>query len=279
LPTAPLPHRTLVAIGGDAAEDFLQGLITLDLATLKTGEARPSALLTPQGKILFDFLLSRENGGFLADIRADITDDFIRRLTLYRLRAAVTFEKRETPVSAFWNTPAPAGALRDARFPEEAGVRRLYGDTPAADADAAGFDRVRIAHGIAESGADYALSDAWPHDVLYDLNGGVGLRKGCYVGQEVVSRMHHRKTARRRVAIVSAEAPLPETGTAIEAGGRVIGTLGTVAGAEALAIVRTDRVAAALVDGAALTAGGVPVALALPAWSGLAFEAGPEGDE
>lgn len=282
MPIARLDTRVLVAIGGAAASDFLQNLITLDIANLKDGEARPSALLTPQGKILFDFLLSRDGDGFRADIRADIADDFIKRLTLYRLRAAVTFAKlADVPVLAGWDGPAPAGALADTRF--AAGAWRLHGDraggalTP--DAESADFDLQRIRRGVAESGADYALSDAWPHDILFDLNGGVGLKKGCYVGQEVVSRMHHRKTARRRLALVSAAAPLPEKGAAIEAAGRGLGDLGTVVGTDALAIVRIDRVADALASGTPITAGGVPVTLALPEWSGLSFEAGPGGDD
>lgn len=282
MPIARLDTRALVAIGGAAASDFLQNLITLDIARLQDGEARPSALLTPQGKILFDFLLSRDGDGFRADIRADIAADFIKRLTLYRLRAAVTFEKlADVAVLAGWDCPAPAGALADTRF--AAGVWRLHGDraddavTP--DTGSADFDLQRIRRGVAESGADYALSDAWPHDILFDLNGGVGLKKGCYVGQEVVSRMHHRKTARRRLAIVSSAAPLPASGTAIEAAGRGLGELGTVIGGEALAIVRIDRVADALASGTSITADGAPVTLALPEWSGLSFEPGPGGDD
>lgn len=282
MPITRLDTRVLVAIGGAAASDFLQNLITLDIARLQDGEARPSALLTPQGKVLFDFLLSRDGDGFRADIRADIADDFIKRLTLYRLRAAVTFEKlADVPVLAGWDGLAPAGAIADTRF--AASAWRLHGDrasgavTPGADS--AHFDLQRIRHGVAESGADYALSDAWPHDILFDLNGGVGMKKGCYVGQEVVSRMHHRKTARRRLAIVGAAAPLSASGTAIEAAGRALGELGTVVGNEALAIVRVDRVADALTSGTPITAAGALVTLALPEWSGLSFEAGPGGDD
>ena len=282
MPIARLDTRCIVAIGGAAASDFLQTLITLDLSLLKDGEARPSALLTPQGKILFDFLLSRDGDGFRADIRADIADEFIKRLTLYRLRAAVTFEKlADVAVLAGWDDPAPAGALADTRF--AAGAWRLHGDRAAEavtpDAESTDFDLQRIRRGVAESGGDYALSDAWPHDILFDLNGGVGLKKGCYVGQEVVSRMHHRKTARRRLAIVGSEAPLPAQGTAIEAAGRALGELGTVVGSDALAIVRIDRVADALASGTPITADGVPLTLALPEWSGLTFEPGLGGDD
>lgn len=132
---------------------------------------------------------------------------------------------------------------------------------------------MRIAHGIAISGLDFALQDAFPHDVLMDLNGGLSFKKGCYVGQEVVSRMQHRGTARRRVVTVSAATALPATGTEITAAGKPLGTLGSVSGGSGLAIVRIDRAGAAMAEGTPLLAGGAPVSLALPQWSGLVFPA------
>ena len=133
---------------------------------------------------------------------------------------------------------------------------------PADDAPEADWHALRIAHGVAESGSDYAAGDAFPHDVLLDENGGVGFRKGCYIGQEVVSRMQHRGTARRRVLIASAAHALPASGAEILADGRAIGTLGTVVGGAGLAIARIDRVKEALDAGQPITAGGVPVTLA-----------------
>jgi hypothetical protein len=121
------------------------------------------------------------------------------------------------------------------------------------------------------SGADYALQDAFPHDILLDRDGGLSFRKGCYVGQEVVSRMQHRGTARRRVAQVSATSALPASGTELIAAGKPVGTLGTVVGSRGLAIVRIDRVGDALARSQAITAGDIDVTLSLPAWSELAF--------
>jgi len=109
--------------------------------------------------------------------------------------------------------------------------------------------------------------------VLMDVNDGVSFKKGCFVGQEVVSRMKHRGTARRRVVTVSAEGALPTSGTEITADGKPVGTLGTVCGNRALAIVRIDRIADALASGTPLLAETVPVTVALPAWSGLSFPA------
>ena len=281
MPALVLSDRNIVHVDGTEAGHFLQNLITANLDSVRPGEARPSALLTPQGKILFDFLISKSGDtGYDCDIRADCVDDFIRRLTLYKLRAAVSFDKRDDmPVTAVWDGPAPEGALADTRFPKEARVWRLYGPAAAADADPAQWTALRIAHGVAESGADFALSDVFPHDVLMDKNSGVDFRKGCYVGQEVVSRMQHRGTARRRVATVTAEAPLPApAGDGVEiavlAGDKPVGSLGTTQGHAGLAIVRTDRVGDALAANLPLTVAGIPVTLTLPAWSGLSFDSG-----
>jgi len=281
VPALILSDRTVIRVDGADAQHFLQNLITTNVDAIGPGEARPAALLTPQGKILFDFLVSKAGEtAYDCDIRSDLADDFIRRLTLYKLRAAVSFEAlKEQPVIAGWDGDAPSGALRDLRFPREANVWRLYGDGPAPDADRAAWDAVRIAYGVAESGADFALSDVFPHDVLMDRNGGVDFRKGCYVGQEVVSRMQHRGTARRRVATLTADTDLPaakDTSAEISilAGDKPAGSLGSVAGRSGLAIVRTDRVADALSQGAALTLDGIPVTLTLPGWTGLSFNSG-----
>lgn len=266
---AALPDRALLAVTGADAENFLQGLITTDLGALTVDEVRPGALLTPQGKILFAFLISRIDGGFRLDTTADQAPALLKRLTLYKLRAAVTLAQlAPTPVGVSAE-PRP-GALRDVRF-ETAGTPlfRLYGEDGAGDA--AAYDAHRIALGIAEPGADYALQDAFPHDVLLDKDGGLSFRKGCYVGQEVVSRMQHRGTARRRVVTVEAESPLPTSGTELTAGGKTIGTLGSVLGRRGLAIVRVDKVGDALATGMPVLAGELPVTLALPAWTGLSF--------
>lgn len=281
MPIVQLASRAVVAVDGPEAGHFLQNLITTDLDSLATSEAKPGALLTPQGKIMFDFLVSRGGGeGFRLDLRADVIDDFLRRLMLYRLRAKVEIEKQDQElVFAGWeigstasNGESPASEndsawLRDARFPEQAGVVRRYGGALESDAEQRDWDLLRITHGIAESGSDYALGDAFPHDVLLDETGGIGFRKGCYVGQEVVSRMQHRGTARRRVMIVAGEQSLPEPGTAVEAGGRPAGELGSVSGRNGLAIVRIDRVKDALDSGAAITAGSAAVECRIPGWA------------
>ena len=287
MPIVRFPDRALILVAGEEAEHFLQNILTTDLSGLAGDEARPGALLTPQGKILFDFLVSKAAGGYRLDCRKDVAPDFARRLTLYRLRAKVTISVEDQAlVGAGWEddsgssgadstTSRAESTLRDARFPAAAQVRRIYGVSAETPTDADAWRALRVAHAIAESGEDYALGDAFPHDVLLDQTGGVGFRKGCYVGQEVVSRMQHRGTARRRVLIAVAETPLPATGTPVEAGGRTLGALGTVSGTAALAIVRIDRVKEAMDAGQPITAGGVALTLSIPAWAGFGFPEAP----
>lgn len=273
MPTVHLNDRALIDVAGPDAEHFLQNVLTPDLTSLEAGEAKPGALLTPQGKILFAFLISRDGAdAFVLETRSEDADDFVKRLMLYRLRAKAEISKRDQSVVAVsWGDDSGVGVsvagVLDLNFPRDAAVMRHYGELPGSDADGAAWDRLRIAHGVAELGADFEPSATFPHDVLFDQNGGVGLKKGCFVGQEVVSRMQHRGTARRRVMIVEGEAALPARGAEITAGGRALGTLGSVEGADGLAIVRIDRVKDALDAGEPIRAGAVPIALTIPAWA------------
>ncbi|MGN7826046.1 YgfZ/GcvT domain-containing protein [Agrobacterium tumefaciens] len=273
MPSAFLADRRLIRVSGTGAEEFLNNLITADIENLPAGEARAAALLTPQGKILFDFLIWRDGGDYLIETGAAEQDALLRRLTMYKLRAPVDLKVGTVEgVSVFWTETAPVAGVRDGRF-AKAGIDLFRLPGASASGDVAAYDALRVDHGIAESGRDYALQDAFPHDVLMDVNDGVSFRKGCFVGQEVVSRMKHRGTARRRVVTVSAGGALPASGTEITADGKPVGTLGTVCGNRALAIVRIDRIADALASGTPLLAETVPVTVALPAWSGLSFPA------
>ena len=276
MPFAQLKDRAIISVSGPDAEHFLQNILTTDLDKLAAGEAKPGALLSPQGKILFDFLISRSGeNGFRLDCRADVADDFLRRLMLYKLRAKAEIAKQDQVlVTVAWGDDSSAShsdstVLADARFRDVA-VSRSYGGA-SVGGDPAAWQALRIANGIAESGSDYQLGDAFPHDVLLDETGGVGFKKGCYVGQEVVSRMQHRGTARRRVLIVSADRALPAPGTELTVAGRPVGALGSSEGTSGLAIARIDRVKAALDAGQPVMAGDVTVSLAIPAWAKFSF--------
>lgn len=261
-----LSNRALVHITGEEAEKFLQAVITTNLDKLGPDELKPGALLSPQGKILFDFLVSRITDGLRFEMPATIAEDFIKRMTFYRLRAKAEISLNpESLVSVCWQTDSsPSQHIkRDMRFPSELNVLRIYGS--AGDtSDESAWIRLRAEYGIAEGETDYAYGDAFPHDVNLDQIGGVTFPKGCFVGQEVVSRMQHRGTARRRVLVARSDGSLPAKGTAISVGGREIGTLGSSSGDLGLALVRIDRVKDAMDSGTAIMAGNQEIQLHLP---------------
>jgi len=293
MPSIQLNDRALIDVSGPDAEHFLQNILTTDLDQLQHGQAKPGALLAPQGKILFDFLISRlGDDGFRLDCRADEADDFVRRLMLYRLRAKAEISRPEQPViRVSWGNDSgrsqnESNRMVDTRFRLEP-VFRTYGAAvlPAPPLKGGGgtatdaYTALRVANGVAESGADYQLGDVFPHDVLLDQTGGVGFSKGCYVGQEVVSRMQHRGTARRRVLLVEAADALPSPGTELTVDGRSVGALGSSAGNRGLAIARIDRVKTALDEGKAILAGDVPVSLSIPGWATFTFPQSPSAED
>ena len=236
-------------------------------------EARYAALLTPQGKILFDMIVVRAAGGeepsYLIDCAAAQAADLAKRLGFYKLRAkvAVADVSADRAVVAFWGAePATVEGLlyADPRDPR-LGWRAVL---PRPIAAAVGTEHVneyeglRIAVGAPKGGLDFAYADAFPHDANFDLLHGVDFDKGCYVGQEVVSRMKHRGTARKRVARVKLAGPAPAPGTPVMDRELAVGALGSSSGREALALLRLDRAEEAMAAGRTLSAGGVDVALA-----------------
>lgn len=270
MPAVFLRDRSFIRVAGAEAEPFLHNLITTDLVSLGADEARPGALLTPQGKILFDFMVWRDGSGFLLETDTAQRDGLLKRLTMYRLRAKVDFGVEDIQgVTVSWADKATDGP-RDSRF-SKAGITLTRTSGQHGDDAETLYDALRIANGVAVSGRDFALQDAFPHDVLLDLNGGLGFRKGCYVGQEVVSRMQHRGTARRRVVIVSGDTDLPASGTELTVGGKPVGTLGSTVGTKGLAIVRIDRAGEAMAAGTPIRADDTDVSVSLPVWSGLSF--------
>lgn len=259
-----LEDRRIIEITGVDATHFLERLITTDVEKLLEGELLPGALLSPQGKVLFDFLVGKISDGYLIDISHQLAEAFIKRLMLYKLRSDVQIVESTKWVTVFFSqndsdSLQTDSSFIDKRFPENEKVMRCYsaGRTPAPNSGESErhWDLLRIHYGIAESGKDFSVNDVFPHDINFDQIGGISYKKGCYIGQEVVSRMHHRGTARRRTLIATGQDILPPSGT-IEAEGKIVGNLGTVVGNEALALVRIDRVKTAMDKGASLTVEG-----------------------
>ena len=231
-----MARRACLTVAGGDATHFLQNLVTCDVEGLLVGELTFGALLAPQGKIAFDFFVLREPDGFLLETVADMRDDLVRKLGFYKLRAAVDVAADPRSVQI------GSSGLPDPRAPDL--PRRTYSE--ADERVIADYDAARVAAGVPEAEHDFLYGDAFPHDAAMDryARGGLAMRKGCYVGQEVVSRMEHRGTARRRPVVLSF-AGTADKGDAITADGREIGSVGTSVDGQALAIVRLDRAEAA----------------------------------
>ncbi|MGY3621352.1 CAF17-like 4Fe-4S cluster assembly/insertion protein YgfZ [Bradyrhizobium sp. USDA 10063] len=276
-----LPDRGVVKVTGEDARNFLNGLVTSDLTDLEPGAGRFGALLTPQGKIIVDFLITEapagDGGGFLIDAPRVLAQALTDKLRFYKLRAKVAVENLSDGlgVLAAWDgEPAmkPDLCFRDPRndalgfrilVPED--LKAKVADLIGADLiDSAAYEAHRIATGIPRGGLDFSYGDAFPHETNMDRLGGVDFDKGCYVGQEVVSRMQHRGTARTRTVKVILDDLSPEPGATILAGDKPVGTMGSAAGQNGLALVRTDRVTDALDAGLSLSAGGLGLKLAEP---------------
>jgi len=274
---ALLQRRGVIRVAGADARKYLQGLITNDIAKAQDGRAIHAGLLNPQGKILFDFLVVAANSGYLLDVVKDKSGELTNRLSFYRLRAEVDIvDDPSLAISAAWGgAPHPfkgAVVYPDPRLPELGFRVILPADTSAAElgcspASEADYDTNRIRLGVPEGGLDYGFGEAFPHEALFDQLNGVDFTKGCYVGQEVVSRMEHRGTARRRIVPIESEASLPAPGSSIEVGNMPIGTIGSVSGASGLALVRLDRAEDALARGIPLTAAGVKLRLCQPSFA------------
>jgi hypothetical protein len=280
-----LADRFVLRVAGEDARKFLQGLITSDINALEESSAVHAGLLNPQGKILFDFFVVAADGAFLIDVAKEKASELRQRLGFYRLRAAVEIaEEPAFKVAASWGDrpclPGGAIAYADPRLPE-LGFRVLLpsnadvAELGCAPATEENYHALRIGLGVPEGGRDYAFGDTFPHEALFDQLRGVDFAKGCFIGQEVVSRMEHRGTARKRIVPVEGDGPLPAPGTSVEADGVAIGTLGSVSGTSGLALIRLDRAGEVLARGAALAAGGVKIALRRPAFAHFAVPALP----
>lgn len=255
-----LAERSVVSIGGPDRLDFLDGLLSCRTENLAAGSLAYGALLTPQGKIVTDLFVHAFDDRVALDVPSVAADDVARRLAMYKLRAAVTVERTTEAVVLGEGPDDPRGPL---------GRRTVAAGAEAGDTGT--YHAARIRAGVPDAVIDFELGDAFPHDANMDITGGVDFAKGCFVGQEVVSRMRHRGTARRRTVIVEADADLPDTGTPVTVDGKVVGRLGTAQGRHGLAMVRIDRAGASSAH-----TGGVALRLSAPPGAPFALAgAGP----
>ena len=266
-----LEDRGIIEVAGEEASKFLQNLVTNDVAALKPGEARFAALLTPQGKILFDFLVfAAGEDRYLLDCPLVLASDLHKRLNLYKLRSKLTVTNRsgELEAIAFPNArecPAVEAVAIAADPRGSLGYRAIAekGRIPTTD-ERRDYEALRIHAGVPVGGVDFAYGGTFPHEANMDLLSGIDFKKGCYVGQEVVSRMKHRGLVRKRVAKYRAPGGAPAPGEPIRAGDVEIGITGSRLQEDGLAMIRLDRLDDALASGATPVAAGAALSFETP---------------
>ena len=281
---ALLGDRGVVKVAGEDARKFLNGLLTTDIAKVTPQRASFAALLTPQGKIMVDMIVAEapaeDGGGFFIDCPRALSLTLTDRLNFYKLRAKVLVEDLSAVlgVLAIWEGTRETEyglCYADPRL-EALGMRCMLPPHLAADAaadlgaalvEASEYEAHRIALGAPRGGLDFQYSDAFPHEADMDQLNGVDFAKGCYVGQEVVSRVEHRGTARKRVVPVTFADFGPEAGVPVRIGDMEVGTMGSSAGGRGLAMLRLDRIGEALAAGAPLMSGGIALTPVKPAWA------------
>ncbi len=260
------PDRLVIRLSGEDRQTFLQGLVTQDLDGLSAGSAIFTSLLTPQGKILFDFFVVDTGDDFWIDCQAEMAPALVKRLTLYKLRAKVTVAVDD---SLFVTTSVDEMSVEtgiafvDPRL-TQMGWRAI--STTNQGADTASYHQRRIALGVPECGSDFSAEEMFLLDVNYDALAGVSYKKGCFVGQEVTSRMKRKGEIRRRTIIASFDGAAPPRGTPITAGESTIGEILSGNDGQALAFVRQDRWEKAREKGDHPNCGGLVLNLSFPAY-------------
>jgi len=280
-----LDWRAVIAIGGEDAVAFLQGLVSNDVTRVATDKALWSAFLTPQGKFLHEFMILSRGGRLLLDCERERRADLVRRLKIYRLRSKATVEEGDQTIVALYGAGLE-DALGFALAPGDAreipgGV--LYGDPRlaamglrgAVDAEglawlgdrglalgsAAEWDRRRIAAGIPDGSRDLAIEKAILLENGFDELNGLDWAKGCYMGQELTARTRYRGLIRKRLLPVTFDGTPPVPDADIMSNGKPVGIVRSVAGDRALALLRLEAL-----DDDALTAGDARLRPEVPAW-------------
>ncbi|QHQ37377.1 YgfZ/GcvT domain-containing protein [Algicella marina] len=248
--------RTVLRVSGPEHVDFLQDLVSNDLGGVASG-AIYAALLTPQGKYLFDFLVVSDGDSLLLDSAADRAPQLAQRLTMYRLRRKVEIEPSDVQIAQVFGTkPEGEGVVADPRHPDlgwrmygHGLAERISGMEPATDDD---WTRLRIDHAVPETGIELLADESYILEAGFEALHGVDFRKGCYVGQEVTARMKHKTELKKGLVQVAVEGEAPPAGTEILADGKAAGTLYSTADGKGLAHLRFDRATGEMRAGAAL---------------------------
>jgi hypothetical protein len=262
LQIARLDRRAVIRVAGPDWRSFLQGLLSQDVEGLRPGEMRFGAMLTPQGRLLFDLFLDCEaEDGVRLDVEAERRDELLKRLIMYRLRSKVEIAADPAPVLAAWGgRPEGEGWRPDPRLPE-LGFRRIGEIADAPNADEAAYDAFRLGLGVPDAVQDCKPDSAYPIEADFDLLNGIDFKKGCFVGQETTSRMKRRGQVKNRMLPIAFDGAAPAWGAEVLAGDLRAGEVLSGVEGRAMALLRLDRI-----ENAELTVDGRPVRVMRPAW-------------
>jgi len=256
--------RSLIRVSGPEARAFLDNLLTQDLTRLADGGVAYAALLSPQGKVSADMLAWAQGDALVLDIDPARGEALMKRLTMYKLRAQVTLEDVVGTLNVLVSDAPFDGAKPDPRLPA-LGYRALAPRGEHADG-AAWYETRRLQLGVPDLAHDAGPDEVFGLEALLEELNGVDFKKGCFVGQENVSRMKRRATTRKKFCLVNFAGAPPAPGAPIKAGDAEIGTIRTGMNDRAVAFLRLDRAFDATAKGQTLLAGELPVRLAPPDW-------------
>ena len=263
-----LDDRALLRLGGADRVDFLQGLVSNDVKRLEKEPAIYAALLSPQGKLLFDFFVIAAAGHLLIDCPASQSADLMRRLLMYRLRAAVDIDAvgdqarlyAALPTAGGTPPPTPDDGVLAYRDPRDRrmGWRLIAGEAWQPDGNSfrpatiADYRAVQMALAIPDSTGDLRPGKDFPAECNFERLNAVDFDKGCFIGQELTARIHYRGKLKKRLIALRATPPLPagSTDMAITLNGREVGHIRSARGSLAMAMCRVG-----VLEGSGLRAG------------------------
>ena len=293
---ARLDNRGLLAVRGEDARSFLQGVVSNDVMRVSEGRAIHAAFLTPQGKFLHEFFIVQSGDALLLECEAGRAADLARRLSLYKLRAKVAVEERTADfvVAALFGDAARAGlgpaddagsavpfaggvAYRDPRLAAagvrlvlpRAGADEALRQTGGAPAPFAAYDAHRLALGLPDGSRDLVVEKTILLEAGFDELNGVDWKKGCFLGQELTARTKYRGLIKRRLLPVRFAGAAPAPGTPIVMDGKEAGEMRSAAAGIGLAMLRLDALERAADADVPLMAGETRLAPAKPAWAGF----------
>jgi folate-binding protein YgfZ len=258
--------RTLIRVSGPDARPFLQNLLTQDVNRLQEAGVLYGALLSPQGKVISDMLIWGDGGAVVLELDPSRGDDLLRRLGMYKLRAKVTVEDVSASFESLWAPQCFTAAQADPRLAALGWRSRIPRQTHRYADGSAAFETHRLTLGVPDLARDAAAEEVFALEALLEELDGVSFQKGCFIGQENVSRMKRRATTRKKFCPISFGGDPPPFGAPITAGGAEIGAVRTGLLGRAMALVRLDRAQEAQAAGTPLAAAGREVQLAPPDW-------------